>query len=240
MTSGLIVDPATPFLAAPAARSSGYAGRMADHTPAPRLRIGDAERDEVLRVLQEAHAAGRLDIAEVDDRQDQALRAKYVDELLPVVADLPEGRRLRLSPDDAPPAPVVAGGPAQIPTRVGAPLRSSAAILSGRTIVPEQGSPGLESFAFWGGHDIYLRDCMGPGAVVTLEVSAIMAGHDIYVPPGVRVVDDCTAIMAGNDIDAAAQGDGSNGTLILRGFLFWAGHDVKLDPATLGPGTYRR
>ena len=39
------------------------------------------------------------------------------------------------------------------------------------------------------------------------------------------------AIMAGNDISPEAQGDGSNGTLILKGFLWWAGHDVKRAPA---------
>ena len=27
------------------------------------------------------------------------------------------------------------------------------------------------------------------------------------------------------------RGDGSNGTLILKGFLWWAGHDVKRAPA---------
>ena len=35
--------------------------------------------------------------------------------------------------------------------------------------------------------------------------------------------------MAGNDIHKGAQGDGSNGTLIIKGFLFWAGSDIKLD-----------
>lgn len=205
---------------------------MVDDAPAPRLRIGDAERDAVLHALQEALAAGRLDVEEIDERQDKVLQAKFTDELEALVADLPEGRALALT-SDAAPATRPGTSRAHVPTRLDETPRTKVAILSGQTIVLEPGSPGLNTFAFWGGHDIYLRDCMGPGAVVTLEVSAIMAGHDIYVPPGVRVVDDCVAIMAGNDVEPAAQGDGSNGTLILRGFLFWAGSDVKLDPVTV-------
>ncbi|MDU7361852.1 MAG: DUF1707 domain-containing protein [Propionibacteriaceae bacterium] len=203
---------------------------MSENHPARRLRIGDADRDAALTVLQDAHAAGRLDINEFEERQEQALQAKYRIELDDLIDDLPEGRALIAASDGAP-AP--AARQHHVPTRMDEERPFSLAILSGRDIVLEPGSPGLRGFAFWGGNDIYLRNCMGPGAVVTLDVSAIMAGHDIYVPPGVRIVDECVAIMAGNDVDAAAHGDGSNGTLILRGFLFWAGTDVHLDPSTV-------
>lgn len=47
-------------------------------------------------------------------------------------------------------------------------------------------------------------------------------------PPGVRVLDESIAIMAGNEIKKKARGDGSNGTLILRGLIFWAGSTVRL------------
>ncbi|WP_297741579.1 DUF1707 domain-containing protein [uncultured Tessaracoccus sp.] len=207
---------------------------MSENHPAPRLRIGDADRDAALTVLQEAHAAGRLDLAELEERQEQALHARYRVDLDELINDLPEGRVLITQSDAAPAsAPAVSARSSHVPTRVGEDRPFRLALLSGRNIVLEPGSPGLRSFAFWGGNEIYLRDCMGPGAVVTLDVSAVMGGHDIYIPPGVRVVDECVAIMAGNDIDAAAMGDGSNGTLILRGFLFWAGCDVHLDPQTV-------
>lgn len=207
---------------------------MSENHPARRIRIGDADRDAALNVLQEAHAAGRLDLAEFEERQERALEAKYRVELDDLIDDLPEGRALIAQSDGAPAsAPVVGARSNHVPTRVGEDRPFHLALLSGRDIMLEPGSPGIRTFAFWGGDDIYLRDCMGPGAVVTLDVSAVMGGHDIYVPPGVRVVDECVAIMAGNDVDAAALGDGSNGTLILRGFLFWAGCDVHLDPQTV-------
>ena len=100
--------------------------------------------------------------------------------------------------------------------------------MSGRDVSIEPGTRHYLNFAWWGGDNIDLTGAMGPGVVITLELHAIMAGHHIYVPEGVRVVDDSMAIMAGNDVDREAKGDGSNGTLVLKGFLWWAGHDVKL------------
>lgn len=196
-----------------------------------RMRASDADRDQVLRIIQEAYAAGRLDMDEAEERQDRVLAAKYTDELTAHVDDLPEGQHLHAHPR----LPSARSGASHVPTRLDEDRPFSMAIMSGRDIALEPGSPGLNSFAWWGGHNIYLRDAMGPGAVVVLELNAIMGGHDIYVPPGVRVVDESTAIMAGNDIARDAQGDGSNGTLILRGFLFWAGSDVKLDRAVPHP-----
>ncbi len=188
-------------------------------SPQPRLRAGDADRDAVLRVLQEAHAAGRLGVEELAERQEGVLEARYFDELLPVVADLPEARSL-------------AGGtptPAPPPARaVGATTPLTITLMSGRAVDVAPGTAVYRNFAWWGGDQIYLGDALGPGVVLTLNLSAVMAGHDIYVPEGVRIVDETLAIMAGNDIDGDARGDGSNGTLILRGFLWWAGHEVHL------------
>ncbi|AQX15539.1 hypothetical protein BCR15_04565 [Tessaracoccus lapidicaptus] len=184
--------------------------------PRPRMRAGDADRDDALRVLQQAHAAGRLSVEELGSRQDAVLAAQYVDDLLPVVADLPEGALLQAGPAVATPSPAT--------TDVG----MSVTFMTGRDVDLAPGTSLYRNFAWWGGDDIILDRALGPGVLLTLELSAVMAGHDIYVPEGVRVIDESFAIMAGNDIDRDARGDGSNGTLILKGFLFWAGHDVKL------------
>lgn len=187
-----------------------------DLVPRPRMRAGDADRDDALRVLQQAHAAGRLSVEELGSRQDAVLAAQYVDDLLPVVADLPEGALLQAGPAVAMPSPAT--------TDVG----MSVTFMTGRDVDLAPGTSLYRNFAWWGGDDIILDRALGPGVLLTLELSAVMAGHDIYVPEGVRVIDESFAIMAGNDIDQDARGDGSNGTLILKGFLFWAGHDVKL------------
>lgn len=197
---------------------------MADDVePRNRLRAGDADRDAILQVLQQAHAEGRLGVEELGERQDEALRATYTDEFDALIADLPEGRQLM----SAARGPVSANRPSALPA-TGEPERTTATIMSGRDVVIEPGTRHYRNFAWWGGDNIDLTHAMGPGVVVTMELHAIMAGHDIYVPEGVRVLDDSIAIMAGNDVDREARGDGSNGTVVIKGFLWWAGHDVKL------------
>jgi len=75
--------------------------------PGPSPRIGDAERDEAVSLLQEHLAAGRLDNTEFNDRLGPALEARTYGELTPLFADLP-GRR----PGEPTPAPVpVVPGP---------------------------------------------------------------------------------------------------------------------------------
>lgn len=195
---------------------------MSDMAPRKRLRAGDADRDAILHVLQQSHAEGRLSIDELGERQDIVLRAKFLDEFDGVVEDLPEGRAL-IAAEGGEPA---VRRPAPLPA-TGAPERTSVTFMSGRDVVIEPGVRHYTNFAWWGGDNIDLTAAMGPGVVITLELHAIMAGHDIYVPDGVRVLDESLAIMAGNDIHRDARGDGSNGTVILKGFLWWAGHDIR-------------
>lgn len=188
-----------------------------------RLRVGDADRDAVVEVLQQAYSHGRLTMEEYSTRQDAALEARFAEDLRELIEDLPE--------QDALPATVVVRSAPGTPVSQasGSVPISSAAVLSGKTVQLEPGRTEMNSIAFMGGDDIYVRDALGPGVTVTLTLNAVMGGNNVYVPPGVRVVDESVAIMAGNDVKTKAQGDGSQGTVVLRGFLFWGGNDVKLD-----------
>lgn len=55
---------------------------------AGQLRVGHAERDAAAAILQEAAADGRLEMDELDERLEAALRAKTYAQLEAVVADL--------------------------------------------------------------------------------------------------------------------------------------------------------
>jgi hypothetical protein len=53
------------------------------------VRIGDAERDRAVASLGDHFAAGRLTAEEFDQRMDQALKARFNEDLEPLFADLP-------------------------------------------------------------------------------------------------------------------------------------------------------
>jgi Domain of unknown function (DUF1707) len=74
-------------------------------TPAAPVRIGDAERDRAISTLGDHFAAGRLDREEFDTRVDQAMAARFDNDLRPLFADLP---RTESSP---PPRPAYATAP---------------------------------------------------------------------------------------------------------------------------------
>ncbi|NLT30701.1 MAG: DUF1707 domain-containing protein, partial [Propionibacterium sp.] len=61
-------------------------------------RAGDADRDAVAQVLQQAAAQGRLTVEELDERVSAALVARTQGDLTPLIEDLPEGRDLFRAP----------------------------------------------------------------------------------------------------------------------------------------------
>ena len=208
------------------------------NSPAPRIRASDKDRDAVLGVIAEAVSSGRLDPDETAERQDEAISAKYLDELLPLIVDLPEGHDLYMSLQRQTGGGTTAGttlarhnGPTPLAPvaepGAGEPM-NSVAIMSGRELDVPAGTSDITTYALMGGDNVDLCDVMGPGVTVSLTSYSMWAGHDIYVPPGVRVRDDTINIMAGNEIRGSAKGDGSNGTLILKGVSLMAGHEVHL------------
>ena len=65
------------------------------------MRVGDAERADVVDRLAWHFSHGRLDQAELDDRLDRAMRAKTVADLHGVLADLPGGEPVHPPPGPA-------------------------------------------------------------------------------------------------------------------------------------------
>lgn len=63
-----------------------------------RLRASDADRERVLEELREHAAQGRLELGELSERIEVALRAKTLGDLEALVADLPEPPAAPLPP----------------------------------------------------------------------------------------------------------------------------------------------
>ncbi len=57
------------------------------------VRASDAERDQVAQILQTAAADGRLSPEEAGERLAAAAAARFRDELVDLIADLPQGER---------------------------------------------------------------------------------------------------------------------------------------------------
>ena len=55
----------------------------------PQLRIGDADRDRAVAALGDHFAAGRLTNEEFEQRMEQAIKARFNEDLEPLFADLP-------------------------------------------------------------------------------------------------------------------------------------------------------
>ena len=55
----------------------------------PKIRASDEDRDRVVSLLREHHAAGRLTVEEFNERLDKAYEAKTMGELDELMADLP-------------------------------------------------------------------------------------------------------------------------------------------------------
>ncbi|HEU0090235.1 MAG TPA: DUF1707 domain-containing protein [Pseudonocardiaceae bacterium] len=65
---------------------------MDELTPRDQIRAADADRQRVAEQLRSAHDEGRLDLAEYDERLQQAWAARTYAELDRLTADLPAGR----------------------------------------------------------------------------------------------------------------------------------------------------
>jgi len=70
-----------------------------------RMRISDADREQVTARLREHYAAGRLDSEELDERITAALNAKTFGDLRRVMADLPEPAPVGADTGSVPPPP---------------------------------------------------------------------------------------------------------------------------------------
>lgn len=217
--------------------------------PQPKLRrtrASDTDRDNVVSALSDALSRGQLTAIEFDDRHSQALETMYIDQLPALIDDIPEAEELE---QELRSRDTLRRENSALATRPGShlgtynnqrsgPIRpakpgtgksdTAICILSGSNQVVAPNTPKVSAVTMLGGNDYDLCDVMGPGVELTIESINVLGGHDIYVPPGVRVINKSFSILGGVDIAQNARGDGSNGTLIIRGFNVLGGDDVRL------------
>ncbi|MFF8590757.1 DUF1707 domain-containing protein [Streptomyces sp. NPDC015220] len=195
---------------------------------APELRASDADRERVAEVLRDALAEGRLDMAEFEERLEATYQARTYGELAPITRDLPAQRTAepavslrKQPPRDGSWASRIIGGEGSSSWAV--------AIMSGfqrkgAWTVPKR----FNSFVFWGGGEIDLREANFADHEVEINCVAIMGGMQVIVPPGVEVVVRGIGIMGGFDHrEEGVPGEPGAPRVIVNGFAFWGGVGVE-------------
>ncbi|MFY1633833.1 DUF1707 SHOCT-like domain-containing protein [Solwaraspora sp. WMMB335] len=154
------------------------ARRSDDH-----LRVSDAEREQVVELLGQATAEGRLTLDEYAERATDAHSARTRGELARLTADLPVG----------PPVPGrIVGPPGGIvgPPGAAAPAPTERMIAifgdevrKGHWLVPER----VDARAIFGDCKIDLQNAQLQHHLTTIEVWAVFGSVTIYVPEGLDV-----------------------------------------------------
>ncbi|GAA2255476.1 hypothetical protein GCM10010145_24570 [Streptomyces ruber] len=192
------------------------------------LRASDADRDQVVERLRDALAEGRLDMQEFEERLEATYAARTYGELAPITRDLPGPGVVAPPVVSLSKAPEPGGG---WDRRIVGGEGSSTwgvAVMSGferkgRWIVPKR----FNSFAFWGGGVIDLRDADFTDREVVLNCVAVMGGMEVIVPPGVEVVVRGIGVMGGFDhSEEGVPGDPGAPRVVITGFAFWGGVGV--------------
>lgn len=180
--------------------------------PESDVRASDAERNAVVNLLSEHASAGRLTLAELEERVGLAYAARTRAELAELTQDLPQ---------------------TSVSTRRGKISRWFVAIMGGST---RRGklrlSRRVTAIAIMGGDNIDLREAEIDGDELTITVLAIMGGAEIYVPDSVEVELSGTAIMGGNDERGSTRAPRPGAPLIrIRSFALMGGVEVWRLPA---------
>ncbi|WP_328560735.1 DUF1707 SHOCT-like domain-containing protein [Streptomyces coelicoflavus] len=196
---------------------------------APELRASDADRERVAEVLRDALAEGRLDMTEFEERLDATYSARTYGELAPITRDLPIGTAVEVPRVSMTKEPERRDGWAgRITGREGS-SSWAVAVMSGfqrkgRWTVPKR----FNSFSFWGGGEIDLREADFSDREVVINCVAIMGGMQVTVPPGVEVVVRGIGIMGGFDHrEEGVPGDPGAPRVVVTGFAFWGGVGVE-------------
>jgi hypothetical protein len=154
------------------------------HPPVPLA----AARERAIERLSTHFANDRLTIDELDLRLERAYAATSLTELDALTADLPDERVAAVQSAVA--TRSLAADRHEGPARIHAILSETRR--AGLWSVP----PELEVKAVMANLTLDLRSALLAPGVTDVELSAFMASVQIFVPPGVRVVENVRAFMA--------------------------------------------
>ncbi|HEX6808668.1 MAG TPA: DUF1707 domain-containing protein [Gemmatimonadaceae bacterium] len=191
------------------------------------------QREQIVQRLCSHFASNHLTMDELEQRIDQAYRAPSVAELDALVVGLP------VLADEPATTTAASVAPSGAPTLPAVPERDVLiGIMSGHTRRGPWALPRhLKVFTVMGGIVLDLREAFIAPGVSEIEITALMAGVEVFVPPGVRVECTGSAFMGAFEVDQRAQwiAAGEDRVVRVTGFALMAGVDVKVRPPKGAP-----
>lgn len=210
----LVAEPAVPDRPdAPEPDDTALPAPTAERN-AERLRASDDERHRVVEALGDHAAAGRITLAELEDRVALAYAATTRAELASLTQDLP-----------AVSAPAV---------RERKPARWFLAIMGGSTRRGKRRlSERLHVVSIMGGDEIDLREAEIEGSELIINAFSLMGGSNIYLPDTLEVEVSGPGIMGGNEERGSSAPPRPGAPVIrIRSFAIMGGTSVwRLPPA---------
>jgi Domain of unknown function (DUF1707)/Cell wall-active antibiotics response 4TMS YvqF len=202
-----------------------------DATPAPlppaakgvELRVGDRERNQVVDVLNDAFAQGRLTPAELDERTTTALAARTARDLAPLVEDLPHAGRSAALPAPRPAGAVQVRGSKRMIAVMGGVRRR------GRWRPDNR----MTTVTVMGGADLDFRHALTDQTQLVMTAVTVMGGITILVPEDWSVSMSGLALMGGRDLHVHTDPDDAVVHLHVRGWALMGGIDIQQKPRQL-------
>ena len=199
-------------------QSSGYDGAKVDdvNDRDKDLRVSDAERDAVVKVLGDHASVGRLTLDELEDRSSKALEAKTRAELDTLTTDLPD----------------LESTPGQPISQQRRPVRWLVSILGGAVHAGRSRAAGtINAIAILGGGEIDLRNAEIQGGELTINSFAVLGGPDIFVPDTIDVDAGGICILGGIQEHGSARSPRPGAPVVkLRAFAVLGGANIYRVP----------
>ncbi len=197
-----------------------------ERVPPAEVRIGDADRENIAKLLHDAAAQGRLDLNELDERLAGVYAARTYGDLTPLTRDLPDP----YVPVSAP-APARSSAPSPgLPASTGAVAVMGGFERTGRWSIARL----FTCVAFFGGGKLDLREAVFVDGGTNIRVWAVMGGVDVVVPDDADVQVTGIGVMGGFDHGASGSGRPGGPTIVISGLAFMGGVSVRRRSAVEG------
>ncbi len=178
------------------------------------LRTSDADRAQVLGVLQAASAEGRISYEEHADRSAAALQARTFDDLVRLTDDLVP----RVPPVPAPaPAPAATDRTDQV----------TAVLSSGKRVGPWRVTRSTTTTVVLGDVLLDLTEATFEAGTVEISCSTFLGSTKIRVPLGTNVRMEVANVLSDSSVRDIGDPDPAMPTVIVRGVNFLGDVQVR-------------